>query len=211
MAARLKKKPTNAPKRAPKKSSSKKPLFPEALPLLIKANRATLLTIDPKFAFAYWELNNDAVRQATEKLGPESQLYLRFYDVTSTTDLKRCPHWDVEVFDHNGNWYLKLEKPRQKLCFEVFLKSKHGSITLSQSNIIHLSTGQLQNPLLAIKKPTAQSTSFDQQYMKRILGPYFYELYEGGRLGNIANTSLEAIFHDVTIFRHESELLPFET
>lgn len=161
-----------------------------------------LLTAEPMFVFVYWSVDQASYEKALKHAGPSSKMTLRFYDITSSLDLARAPQWDLDIFDFAGNWYLKREHPHQKLCFDLGIKNGTGDFyPVCRSNILHLPT-----PSLTTAGPAApQSPPFPMsaEELKSALGPYFFELFEKGRMSTIANTSLAGIFHDISLLRHE--------
>jgi len=182
-------------------------------------NRVTLLTIAPHFVFTHWEISAMSMIEAAEKIGPDAKLTLRFYDITENNDFTTCPFWDVEVFDRQGNWYLKLENPEQKLYVEIGMKSQTRPLSrISGADIMHMpaaviaepgplkwlvsKTGDPTRPDFAEGRPgTQEYMDVDQDLLKKVLGPYFHDLLMRGRFGSIANSSVEAIFHDIHSLR----------
>ncbi|OGQ23600.1 MAG: hypothetical protein A3I05_02570 [Deltaproteobacteria bacterium RIFCSPLOWO2_02_FULL_44_10] len=161
-----------------------------------QSNTAAIVTTEQGFVFSYWDIDHTTLQKAIEQLGPSSKLLLRFYDISQTTDLTKAPKWDLEIYDRNGNWYLKLDNLNQRLCFDVGIKNRDDQFrSLIRSNVMSLK----KNHLMSDPKFT-QSTdpTFAREISpKRLFGPYFYELFEQGRLHEIVNSSLEAIFHDM--------------
>lgn len=177
--------------------------------------QATLITADPGYAFAYWQLEPDEVQTGIERTGPSAKLFLRFYDITTTNHIPNVPQWDVEIFDSEGNWYVKLEKASQKICFDIGLKNKHNEfVALKRSNMIHLTKNMLDHPrrFTADVAPTIFGSEkvhappqIDSPGLKRILGPYFFDLFQSGKLGKIAGTSLAALFNDIRTLARKTE------
>lgn len=176
--------------------------LPESFPIATQQNQAMLLTADPVFVFVYWSVDHASYEKILKRAGPSSKLTLRFYDITSSLDLSRSPLWDLDVFDLAGNWYLKREHPEQKLCFDIGVKNDAGDFyPVSRSNILHLPT-----PLIDAASPKATelpTLPMSHEELKSALGPYFFELFEKGRISTIANSSLAGIFHDISLLRHQ--------
>ena len=172
-------------------------------------DRAVLLVIDPRFVFTYWEVRHDTITRAAQKIGHNSKLTLRFYDITNTNDPETSSFWDVEVFDRLGNWYLKLEHPEQRLCLDIGIKGPLGEfISLARSNIMKLPSQTLARPgpikwLVVtpsgdkVMSDVEEYTDADMALLKKILGPYFFDLLMRGRFASITGSSIEAIFYDV--------------
>lgn len=173
----------------------------------------TLLIVDPRFVFTYWEVRADALSEAQHKMGSAAKLTLRFYDITHTQDPGSAPSWDVEVFDRLGNWYLKLGRPEQRLCLDIGMKSPTGEFwRLARSNVMRLPPASLAAPgpiKWMVVTPGGETlisdaeeyTEADLTLLKKILGPYFFDLLMRGRFASIAGSSLEAIFYDVEALR----------
>lgn len=184
-------------------------MYSHELPYEYGKNQATLLVVDPKFVFTYWEIRQDTVNDAQHKLHGHGKLTLRFYDITNTHKPEISHYWDVEVFDRLGNWYLKLGHPEQLLCLDVGLKGPHGEfIVCTRSNIMKLPPQSLARPgpikWMVVTPDGGKMISDVEEYtdadlalLKKILGPYFFDLLMRGRFASIAGSSMEAVFYDV--------------
>ena len=172
-----------------------------------------LLVVDPRFAFTYWEVRHDTMMEAQNRFSHQGKLTLRFYDITHEHNPDRAPWWDVEVFDRLGNWYLKLERPEQKICLDIGLKSPTGEFRrFARSNVMRLPPQSLAAPgpiKWMVVTPAGETLVSDSDdyteavmaLLKKILGPYFFDLLMRGRFASIAGSSLEAIFYDVEALR----------
>lgn len=166
-------------------------------------NLSTFLTIEPYFAFAYWEITPQAMIEAASKVGPDAKLILRFYDITESNDLTAARQWDFEVFDRVGNWYLKLEHAKQRLHLQVGVKSSSRAFwPIMSSDIMHMPKQALSGP--APLKWFVTDNSNEQEFvdantdvLKKTLGPYFYDLLMRGRFDSVVDSSMEAIFHSI--------------
>lgn len=180
------------------------------IPLEYGKNSVHLLVVDPKFAFTYWEVCQDDIWEATKQLGNHAKLTLRFYDITRTNNPDTSSFWDVEVFDRLGNWYLKLEHPDQRICLDVGMKNQAGEFyRFARSNVMKLPSQSLARPgpiKWMIVTPSGEKlisdieeyTDADMELLKKILGPYFFDLLMRGRFASLAGSSIEAIFFDVS-------------
>lgn len=176
-------------------------------------DRIMLLVVDPRFVFTYWEIRADTLGQVQRHLGSGSKLTLRFYDISHTPCPDAAPSWDVEVFDRLGNWYLRLERPEQQLCIDVGMKSAGGEFhRIARSNILRLPPASLAAPgpiKWMVVTPAGETlisdieeyTDADLNLLRKILGPYFFDLLMRGRFASIAGSSLEAVFFDVGALR----------
>ncbi len=194
-------------------------------------NNATLLAIAPHFVFAYWEVSAEAMIEAADRVGSDAQLVLRLYDVTHPTDLETCPRWDVEIFDRMGNWYLKVSDPNQRFMLDIGMSNAVGGFEkLTQAEVMRmpaemisqsgplkwLTTKQVQQP--AKRGTFGQTVILEEEYtdaspdrLKKILGPYFYDLLMRGRMESIAGTSTEAIFQDISTLSGNETTSPDNT
>ena len=180
-----------------------------ALPDEYGKDRVVLLVVDPSFVFTYWEVTNDSLRRSLEQAGHAGKLTLRFYDISQTGTTHGSRFWDVEVFDRLGNWYLRLANPEQRLCLDIGVKNAAGEFfTISRSNIMKLPPQGLAKPgpiKWMVVTPSGEKlvsdveeyTDADLDLLKRILGPYFFDLLMRGRLASITGSSVEAVFYDV--------------
>jgi len=188
------------------------------LPFEYQVDRAVVLTVDPRFVFTYWEIKQESVHHAMSRLGSTAKLTLRFYDVSAAGDPDNSPSWDIEVFDRLGNWYLRLDYPEQHLCMDVGMKNDHGHFhRIARSNYIRLPRQTLAAPgplKWMVVSPDGQKlvtdveeyTEADLELLKKILGPYFFDLLMRGQFASIAGSSLEAIFQEISAFRLPMEI-----
>ncbi|MFA4874150.1 MAG: DUF4912 domain-containing protein [bacterium] len=185
----------------------------QEIPYEYGKDRAVLLVVDPRFVFTYWEVRQEALNDARRQLGGDAKLTLRFYDITDTGVPEQSHRWDVEVFDRLGNWYLRLSHPDQLLCLDIGVKNQAGHfICIARSNIMRLPPQSLAKPgpiKWMVVSPAGDKlisdieeyTDADMALLKKILGPYFYDLLMRGRMASIAGSSVEAVFYDVSLLR----------
>lgn len=193
-----------------------KPVY--EIPFEYQVDRAVVLTVDPRFVFTYWEVKPESMHNAVSHLGPGAKLTLRFYDISATGDPDKSPSWDIEVFDRLGNWYLRLDYPEQILCLDVGMKNGYGAFhRIARSSVIRLPRQTLAAPgplKWMIVTPDGQKlistveeyTDADLELLKKILGPYFFDLLMKGQFASVAGSSMEAIFQDISAFRMPMEI-----
>ncbi len=179
------------------------------LPAEYGKDRVILLVVDPRFVFSYWEVRQDSMQEANHRLGGDAKLTLRFYDISRTGKPETSPFWDVEVFDRLGNWYLRLAHPEQHLCLDIGMRDRAGNFhCIARSNVMRLPPQSLAQPgpiKWMVVSPSGEKllsdseeyTDADMALLKKILGPYFFDLLMRGRLASIAGSSVEAVFYDV--------------
>ncbi len=162
-----------------------------------ETDRLRFLTVDPGFAFAYWEVTPGSLLKAAQRLGRDAKLTLRFREA-ATGLIENPAAWDVEVFDRLGNWYLKLDTPDQHLDVEIGVKSPTGEfIPISTAERLQLTKEMLSRPGPMKWIANGEYIDADPESLKQILGPYFYELLVRGRFETIIGSSVEAIFHSI--------------
>jgi len=172
-------------------------------------DRLILLSIEPHFAFAYWNICPSTIEEAASHVGLESKLTLRFYDITSGNMPDSESGWDIEVFDSLGNWYIRLDYPEQVLAMDIGLKDSTGRYcTISRTHAVKLSAVQMDPAVslenldsIALVDATGDSGEdamiADHNLMKQILGPHFYGLLMKGNFESIVGSSAEAVFQDI--------------
>lgn len=175
------------------------------LPFDYGHNRIVLLVVDPKFVFIYWEIQADRMQEANHSLGHNAKLTLRFRNL----DTKHW--WDVSIYERVGNWYLKLDHPEQNLSVEIGVKNDRGDFySIASSNIMRLPRSGLARRPGPIKwmlvSPTGEKviteieeyTDADFELLKKILGPYFFDLLRKGRFAGIIGSSAENVFTPIS-------------
>jgi hypothetical protein len=183
--------------------------FPEQeIPSEYGKDSVVLLVVDPSFVFTYWEVRNESLEEASRHVG-KGKLTLRFYDVGTSPTPEHGHFWDVEIFDRLGNWYLKLAHPEQNLCLDIGVKNSQGDFyRIARSNLVKLPQQSLAKPgpiKWMVVTPSGEKsvsdiedyTDADLALLKKILGPYFFDLLMRGRLASIAGSSVEAVFYNV--------------
>lgn len=170
------------------------------LPFEYGQNRIILLVVDPKFIFVYWEVQHDKMHEALKHVGSNGKLTLRF------TNLNNNHVWDVSIYERISNWYLKLDHPGQHLAVEIGMKGDDGRFfTIARSNPMKMPRTGLakRGPIKwMLVSPTGETviteieeyTDADLELLKKILGPYFFDLFRRGRFASVTGSSAENIF-----------------
>lgn len=173
------------------------------LPFEYGQNRIILLTIDPKFAFVYWEVRPEKMQEALSSIGQNSKLALRFCNITNNHT------WDISIYERVGNWYLKLDHPEQHLIVEIGMKNDRGDFySIASSNTMRFPRIGLagRGPVKwMLVSPSGEKvvteiedyTDADLELLKKILGPYFYDLFRRGKFSTVTGSSAENIFMNV--------------
>ena len=94
-------------------------------------DRITAMAIDPDRLYCYWEVTDDAIEAARERLGPggpSAWLSLRIYDVTDRIfdGTNAHAYFDIRVERSERQWFVTLNKPTSTQVVEVGLKSYEG-------------------------------------------------------------------------------------
>lgn len=94
-------------------------------------NRVTAMPVDPNRLYAYWEVLDESIVTAREKLGrggPGAWLNLRVYDTTGRIFDGTNAH---SFFDHSiergdRQWFFTIGRPTSELVIEIGMKSHEG-------------------------------------------------------------------------------------
>ena len=103
----------------------------EHIPWGYGQDRITILPIDPRRLYAYWEVRDEAIEAARKALGRggrDAWLDLRVYDITGRIFDGTNAHgyFDVKVDRDTRQWFFDIGKPTSTHCVEVGLKSYEG-------------------------------------------------------------------------------------
>jgi hypothetical protein len=103
----------------------------EHIPWGYGQDRITILPIDPRRLYAYWEVRDDSIeaaRQALGKGGRDAWLNLRVYDITGRIfdGTNAHSYFDQKVDRDTRQWFFGIDKPMSTHCVEVGMKSYEG-------------------------------------------------------------------------------------
>jgi hypothetical protein len=132
----------------PERRASVPPIPPPApdgavLPRAYGVDRIALLTRDPWWVFAYWELTPTTRVAALRALGADGEgarEVLRIHDVTfiTFTGDNAWQSFDVELPPGTQSWYANVAHPAAAYCAEVGLRTADGRfVALARSNTVH--------------------------------------------------------------------------
>ena len=112
--------------------------------------KIALLPRDPRWIYAYWEINEASKEEVRKKRGEKiffrSSLTLRFYDVTDIVFNGRNAHkqFDVKVYSEIGNWYFQVPESGRTYLSDIGLLTEKGEfIALARSNTVSLPRGKI--------------------------------------------------------------------
>ncbi|HVR83467.1 MAG TPA: DUF4912 domain-containing protein [Planctomycetota bacterium] len=97
---------------------------------------------DPHWAFAYWEISDEAIKIAQEKLNDSGAgLSLRVYDTTDRpfNGLNAHLHWDLGIDRHTNVYHFKVGKPGTTIHVDVGVRKWDGAFQpIARSNAIEM-------------------------------------------------------------------------
>ena len=113
------------------------------LPSHYGSSRLVLLTKDPFWIHAYWEVSPQDLEALRARLPWEAdtaRMVLRMYDVTLVdfTGSNANHYFDIEVGSHTSSWYVNLWSANVSYVGEIGLRTSQGNFfPLMRSNCVH--------------------------------------------------------------------------
>lgn len=113
------------------------------LPIGYNATYLTLITRDPYWLYAYWEIAPNTLTDLRSRISADIDhcaYILRVYDVTCVDfNGTNANSWfDIEVGASANNWYINLWKESVSCCAEFGLRAPSGAFfSLARSNFVH--------------------------------------------------------------------------
>jgi hypothetical protein len=101
------------------------------VPWSYNVNRVTAMATDPRRMYVYWEVRDDAIRSARDRLGSggrDAWLSLRVYDITGRIfdGTNAHSYFDTKVERTDRQWFFTIGKPTSTHCVEIGMKSREG-------------------------------------------------------------------------------------
>jgi len=172
------------------------PMKTEELSPLYYIDRVVMLPIDPKFAFAYWEVKEDTLNHFFQMHGYDSKLTLRIYDVTDIDFDGYNSHewWDVEIYNRLGTWYLRHFRSDRSLIVDIGVVSTDGNFhVMARSKSIYFPRDHMVAPgkilwMLVdefgnkVISEIEDYTDEDLRLLRKILGEDRFKLFMKGGL-----------------------------
>jgi hypothetical protein len=93
-------------------------------------NRVTALARDPQWAFAYWEVSDEAIAAARGRTSdPAAGLALRVYDSTNRlfNGLNAHHHWDLGVDRATTSYYFRVGRPGCTIHVDIGVRAADGA------------------------------------------------------------------------------------
>jgi hypothetical protein len=124
----------------PRSSAAPAPAVPDLRPAPAPAlgdipwaygdNRVTAMARDPHWAFAYWEVSDEAIAAARGRTtDPAAGLALRVYDTTNRlfNGLNAHHHFDLGVDRATTSFYIRIGRPGSTLHVDIGVRASDGS------------------------------------------------------------------------------------
>jgi len=114
---------------------------PFDLPVRYGVDRLVILVRDPWWVYAWWELTDGNLSEGRRVLGSHGDLVLRMYDVSAIewNGSNHHSHFDIEIGDLAGNWYIEIGRPGASYVAEIGLRAPDGRfVALLRSNFVTL-------------------------------------------------------------------------
>jgi len=111
------------------------------LPANYDQTRLTLLSRDPHFLHAYWEIAPADVQAMQQKIGSDfdrSAYTLRMHDVTAVNfnGQNANQSFDIDIAPHINNWYINLWQDNANFCGQIGMRTPEGKFyPYTQSNV----------------------------------------------------------------------------
>jgi len=117
-------------------------------------NRLVLMTRDPFWFFAYWEITHERAEQIRAAHGRDSwdraTLVLRVYDLgeSAHTPADSSPYFDVDVHKFARQWYVQVPYSGHGYVADLGLRWPDGKfVSLFRSNVIRMPSGRVSDQI----------------------------------------------------------------
>ncbi len=112
---------------------------PRELPLEYGETKLVLLTRDPEWIFAYWEMSPETRQEFGLPRGHHSKhLILRIFDLALGAPGQGAESFDVAINDYTSSWYIRVPKPGTSYAVQLgILEGDHFRV-IAASNTIHI-------------------------------------------------------------------------
>lgn len=115
-------------------------------------NRLVVMSRDPYWFFAYWEITPDRAEQMRVEHGrncwDETVMALRIYDLGPNGDapLSSCPFFDVDVHKFARQWYVQVPHAGHGYVVDLGIRWPDGRFaSLFRSNIVRQPAGRVSD------------------------------------------------------------------
>lgn len=140
-------------------------------------NKLVLMTRDPYWCYAYWDITTELLAQKGGEIKPEwgnCSLVLRVYDITDVDFNGNNAHkfQDIIVTGDANNWYINVWEAGRSYVVDIGFKTEKGQfIVIARSNTVEAPRDSMSNIV-------------DEEWM--LVDDYFDEILRlsgGGRIG----------------------------
>ena len=136
--------------------------------------RITGMARDPHWACAYWEISDESIREAQERLhDPQAGLSLRVYDTTNRdfNGLNAHVHWDLGIDRGTNIYHFKVGKPGATIHVDVGVRNWHGGFQpIARSNSIEMPRDSV-SPDARVEMSTVFRSGPEYTYHHRYMTP----------------------------------------
>lgn len=122
------------------------------LPETYGDNRLVIMTRDPFWFFAYWEITHERAEQIRVVHGRDSwdraALVLRVYDMgeSGQAAIDSAPYFDVDVHKFSRQWYVQVPHSGHSYVADLGLRWPDGTfVALFRSNVIRQPSGRVSD------------------------------------------------------------------
>ncbi len=115
------------------------------LPTQYGENKIVLLTRDPHWLHAYWEITESKKQEIYKLVGEnglkQGRLILRIYDVTDIhfDSTNAHKYFDIDLSEDSKSWYIYIEETNRTYCVDLGFLTQNGKLILiARSNVINI-------------------------------------------------------------------------
>jgi hypothetical protein len=138
---------------------------------------------DPQWACAYWEISDESIAEAHEKLkDPQAGLSLRVYDTTGRdfNGLNAHLHWDLGVDRNTTVFHMKIGKPAATIHIDIGVRNWHGGFQpIARSNAVEMPRDSV-SPDTRVEMTTVFRSGPEFNYRHRYIPPAGFAPGPGG-------------------------------
>ncbi len=138
------------------------------LPSYNDTTRITLISKDPFWLYAYWEIAESSIEGVKRQLGGNldgTRFVVRMYDVTyKDFNGFNANHWfDIEVGRYSNNWYISLWNDNVSYCADLGIVHASGRFfPMARSNFVHTPRSNSSNRFEEIWMDLSQEAAKEQ-------------------------------------------------
>ncbi len=112
---------------------------PRELPLEYGETKVVLLTRDPEWIFAYWEMSPETRKDFGLPRGQhDKHLLLRVYDLAMGQPGQGAEFFDVSINDYTSSWYIRVPKAGTSYAVQLGVVEDDHFRSIATSNTLHI-------------------------------------------------------------------------